>query len=80
MTDLAMEREHLAKAERDLVEGEERIARQAELLARLREAGHDIGLAEILLHNLEQTLQVWKDHRDEILATLARLEKEQPTQ
>lgn len=74
MLDLATEREHLAKADRDIAEGEERISRQAELIERLREGGHSLSEAEGLLATLTQTLQLWRDHRDEILRTIARLE------
>lgn len=74
MLDLATEREHLAKADRDIAEGEERIRRQAELIERLREGGHSLSEAERLLATLTQTLQLWRDHRDEILRTIARLE------
>jgi cyclopropane fatty-acyl-phospholipid synthase-like methyltransferase len=72
--DLQTEREHLAKAERDINEGEARIARQAELLRYMRDAGQDVSQAETLLENLKKTLQIWKEHRDEILRTIARLE------
>ena len=76
MLDLATEREHLAKAERDIAEGEERISRQAQLIERLREGGHSLSEAQALLATLTQTLQTWRDHRDEILRTIARLESE----
>ena len=74
MSDLATEKDHLAKAERDIVEGEERVERQAELVGRMRGAGQDVSLAEALLRTLCETLQQWKDHRDEILRAIARLE------
>jgi hypothetical protein len=75
MLDMATEREHLAQAERHVAEGEARIARQAELVERLRGGGQDVAAAEALLTNLQQTLAIWKDHRAEILATIARLEQ-----
>ena len=74
MLDLATEREHLAKADRDIAEGEARISHQVELIERLREQGHDLSNAKGLLSTLEQTLQAWRDHRDEIIRTIARLE------
>ena len=76
MLDLATEREHLAKADRDIAEGQERISRQVELIERLRDGGHDLSDAERLLETLQQTLQAWQDHRDEIARTIARLESE----
>ncbi len=74
MLDLATERDHLAKADRDIAEGEARISRQVELIGRLRENGHSVSDAEELLATLRQTLQAWQDHRTEILRTIARLE------
>ena len=79
MQDLATERDHLVLAERHIGEGEDRVARQADLLERLRgtrRSGQDVASAETLLGNLRQTLESWKDHRDTILATIARLETE----
>ena len=74
MLDLATEREHLAKADHDIAEGEAGISHQVELIDRLREQGHDLSGAKGLLLTLEQTLQAWRDHREEILRTIARLE------
>lgn len=76
MLDLRTEREHLVKAERDLAEGEARVARQTELLRHLRASGQDVRQAEALLRNLEQTLRIWKDHRDAIRATIVRIQHE----
>jgi len=72
MPDQATEREHLAKADRDIVEGEERITRQMILIERLRQGGHDVTEAEILLRTLRETLEAWQAHREEILRNLAR--------
>lgn len=74
MLPIDMERAHLAKAELDIVEGQARIDRQIELLERLRPTGQDLSQAQALLEVLQQTLQTWRDHRDEILRTIARLE------
>lgn len=76
MLDLATEREHLAKADLDLAEGEARISRQIELIDRLRKGGHSVSEAEGLLDTLQQTLQAWQGHREEIIRTIARLERE----
>jgi flagellar motility protein MotE (MotC chaperone) len=75
MLDLATEREHLAKADRDIAEGEARISHQVELIERLREGGHSVSDAERLLTTLQQTLETWQNHREEILRTIARLER-----
>jgi hypothetical protein len=78
MIDLETEKENLAKANRDISEGEDRIARQTELVERLRRSGHSVAQAERLLDTLHQTLQSWRDHRDEILRTITRLEMGRP--
>ncbi len=71
---LEVERDHLAKADRDIAEGEARVGRQVELVERLREGGQGTSEAETLLETLAGTLQAWRDHRDEILRQIARLE------
>ena len=74
MLDLATEKQTLIKAERDIAEGEARIVRQMDLIGNLRERGEDPARAEELLHTLQDTLDAWKQHRDEIVLTIARLE------
>jgi len=74
MPDLATERAHLAKAERDITEGEERIFRQEELVAYLRSREQNTTEAEALLRVLQETLLAWKAHRDQILRTIDDLE------
>ena len=75
MPTLAIEKDHLAQAERDLAEGQARIARQSVLVEHMQNAGQDVTQAEALLDNFRQTLSAWQDHRDEILRTIARLER-----
>lgn len=74
---LATERDHLAAAQRDVLQGKRRIAEQVELLERLKRDGHDTGQAQVLLETFNQTLSAWRDHREQIRLTIARLEKEQ---
>jgi hypothetical protein len=74
MLHIDIERAHLARAERDIVEGQARIARQVELLDRLGPRSQDRKQGEALLQVFRQTLQAWQEHRDEILRTIARLE------
>ena len=74
MPDLAMERAHLALAERDIIEGEDRVFRQEELMALMRSQCQNTAEAEALLRVLRETLLVWKAHRDQILRTIASLE------
>jgi hypothetical protein len=74
MLSLATERETLAKADQDITEGEERIIHQVDLIQRLHRGGYSVAAAETLLETLRQTLQTWREHRDEILRTITRLE------
>lgn len=74
MPDLAMERAHLALAERDIIEGEDRVFRQEELVALMRSRDQDTTEAEALLRVLRETLLIWKAHRDQILRTIANLQ------
>ncbi len=60
---LARERRDLIKAEKDIVEGLERIAQQRLLIETLADQGHDTGQARILLFNFEQMLDAWREHR-----------------
>ncbi|MEZ0169387.1 hypothetical protein [Microvirga sp. TS319] len=46
MADPVAEREHLARAERDIAEGERRVTRQMLLVEELRRDGHDTTEAE----------------------------------
>lgn len=73
--DLATERKHLAKSERDIAEGERRIAQQTELLEQLhRKGAHDVTEAERLLETLKDTLEAWRDHHAIIVRTIADME------
>lgn len=74
MIDLATDRQHLAKAERDIAEGEGRVARQADLVERLRRDGHDVARSEALLRTLRETLRAWEDRRQGTLRTIANME------
>lgn len=76
MLTLAEEREHLAKANRDIGEGERRVAAQQALIVRLRQEGHPVEQAERLLTTLRETLAAWIGHREEIARMIARLEDE----
>lgn len=75
MPDVESERGHLARAERDIAEGEARISRQAELVARLQAEGQRTEDAEALLRNFRETLQAWKAHRGLILRVIADPER-----
>jgi hypothetical protein len=72
---LNLEREQadLAKAERDIVEGQIRITEQELRIEQLRLDGHDTKQAEELLALLRGTLAEWVAHREQILKTIDRL-------
>ena len=72
MPDMQQEREHLAKANRDIADGERRVAEQIILIQQMTEKGQDTALAEEFLRKLEQTLEQWHVHRRLILEALAR--------
>ncbi|PVE20656.1 hypothetical protein DC522_30990 [Microvirga sp. KLBC 81] len=72
MPDPALEWEHLAKAERDIAEGERRITRQMLLIEKMLQEGRDTAEAEKLLLILRETLAEWQAHREEILRDLER--------
>ncbi|WP_114946763.1 hypothetical protein [Microvirga calopogonii] len=72
MPNVQQEREHLAKADRDIADGERRVAEQIILIEQMRKDGHDTALAEEFLRNLEQTLEQWHAHRRLILDAIAR--------
>lgn len=74
MSDLQREREHLAQADRHIVEGEACVAEQMALIERMTEQGQDTALAEEFLKNLEQTLKQFQAHRQIIVDEIARLE------
>ena len=77
MADLLKEREHLAKAELDITDGEKRMTEQIIRIQRLRDGGRNTAQAEEMLRTLEETLKAWREHRQTILDTIARLEGDQ---
>jgi hypothetical protein len=77
MADLAMEKGHLAQADRHVIEGERRIAQQTELVEHIRQKGaYGAAEAERLLQTLRETLETWRSHRENIVEAIARLEGE----
>lgn len=73
--EMARERRDLVKAEKDIVEGTQRIDQQQLLINRLVEQGHDTTQARTLLLNLEQMLDAWSEHRMLIIRRIATLER-----
>ncbi len=76
MSEIDWERGQLQKADDDILQGRERIARQMDLIDRLRRHDHPVEEAEKLLWTMEETLEAWQAHRSEIIVRLAHLEKE----
>ena len=66
------QRQHLAIADRHIAEGAARIAQQAELARKLDEGGHNTTEAKDLLRVLQQSLDAFKAHRDQIFREMAR--------
>jgi len=64
--DWAMLQEHLAQAERHVVEGERVIARQRDIVAQLERDGHDSTDAMLLLYQFEEIQYLHVDHRDQL--------------
>lgn len=73
MDELAAERATLAKADRDIADGERRIAEQEALIERLRRGDQPTTTAEALLAALSETLEVWRSHRREVLRRIDHL-------
>ena len=69
--------DELAIADRDVTEGQERIARQAELVCELRADGHDTGNAQNLLGVMQQSLDAVTAHRQQIVRELASVQGEE---
>jgi hypothetical protein len=63
--------DELAVADRDVTEGPERIARQAEVMCELEAQGHDTTDAQNLLLVMQQTLDTVNTDRQQIVRELA---------
>ena len=73
--ELESERRLLRKADADIESGRERLRLQLQLLATLREAGHNVVEAERLVNLLGSVLAEWERHRTLIEQRVAYLEK-----
>lgn len=73
--ELARERGDLEKADRDIVEGTQRLDQQRDLIARLAGQGHETDQARALLDNFQEMLEMWQDHRALIVQRIAVLER-----
>jgi len=75
MNALETEQIHLAKADKDIVEGEQRLARQALLVETLARDGRPTETARDLLKLLVDTLANWREHRELILQRIEVLKQ-----
>ena len=64
--------EDLATANRHIAESQVRVNCQVELARKLDEGGHDTIEAQDLLRVLQQSLDAFKAHRDQIFREMAR--------
>ena len=69
--------DELAIADRDVTEGQERIARQAEIVRELSADGHDTSDAQNLLRVMQQSLDAVTAHRQQIVRELASVQGEE---
>lgn len=72
--ELQTERNHLAKAQRDIEDGWLRLRRQQQAVAGLRDGGHKTGEADRLVDLTLKTLTEWERHRSLIEARILYLE------
>ena len=63
--------DHLAAAQQHVSEGERRVAHQRALLQELAADGHDTTAAETFLGTLLESLDVMREHLQQILAERA---------
>jgi CRP-like cAMP-binding protein len=75
MDRLAQERSHLALADRHISEAEQRTLALSVLIERRRVAGGDVTSATDLLRLFEETIAVYRHHRDLIVDSIAALER-----
>ena len=72
--ELQTERDHLAKAKRDIEDGWLRFRRQQKVVADLRAGGNDTRAAERLVELTSETLTEWERHRSLIEQRILYLE------
>jgi hypothetical protein len=70
--DRAMWQRHLAVAERHVVEAQRHLTRQRQIVAELEQGGYDTTMARALVRQLEATLKLHMEDRDQLQADLSR--------
>jgi len=74
MPEITPECGSLAHAERDIIEGEDRVPRQGELVAFVRSRNQHTTEADALLRLRQETLLTWKAHRNQLLHMIHDME------
>jgi hypothetical protein len=72
MSNLDAEKDHLALANRHVAEGEQRVANQRTLIAKLVAGGHDTTLASELLQAMLESLTIMRQDQKLILDKVGR--------
>jgi hypothetical protein len=75
MDKLAQERGHLALADRRIKDAEQRLAALGALIDQRRASGVDASSALHLQGLIEESVAIFRDHRQLILDAIARLER-----
>jgi len=73
MPDLEQERAALLKADQDIADGERRVTEQKLRIRQLIARGEDTTDALETLRLLRESLEIWREHRQSIVDTIARL-------
>ena len=74
--DRTLLKQHLARAERHLAEGQAHIEKQRAIIATLEQRGQDAGMARELLANLLRTQELHEQNREQILRELGEASSE----
>jgi outer membrane protein TolC len=73
MPDLEQERAALLKADQAIADGERRVTEQKIRIRQLIARGEDTTDALETLRILRESLEIWREHRQSIVDTIARL-------
>lgn len=73
--ELDFEKAALARANRDIKEGEQRVRHQVQLASELKASGRDFAQAARLADTLQAMLTEWRAHREMIRQRIAYLER-----
>jgi hypothetical protein len=74
MLDILTQRDNLARADREIAEGEARVARQALRVEQWRALGQDTGRPEAVLTEMVRSLDLLREIRAEIQRSIEEIE------